>query len=147
MKVILTQDITGLGSIGDLVAVKDGFGRNFLIPEGKAIQATSQNMKKVEHQKRQIREKLNKTKREAEKLAERILNASCTVAKSAGEEDKLFGSVTSMDIEASLKLEGIEIDRKKIILPEPIKALGIYQIPIKLHPEVTATLKLWVVKE
>jgi len=104
-------------------------------------------MKKVEHQKRQIREKLSKTKREAEKLAERIENVSCTVAKSAGEEDKLFGSVTSMDIEASLKLEGIEIDRKKIILPEPIKALGIYQIPIKLHPEVTAALKLWVVKE
>jgi large subunit ribosomal protein L9 len=147
MKVILTQDIAGVGSIGDLVTVKDGFGRNYLIPEGKGIQATSQNIKKVEHQKRQIREQLNKTKREAEKLAARIEEVSCTVAKAAGEEEKLFGSVTSMDIEASLKLEGIEIDRRKIILPEPLKALGIYQIPIKLHPEVVATLKLWVVKE
>jgi large subunit ribosomal protein L9 len=147
MKVILTQEIAGVGSIGDLITVKDGFGRNYLIPEGKGIQATSQNIKKLEHQKRQIREKLSKTKREAEKLAARIEEVSCTVAKAAGEEDKLFGSVTSMDIEASLKLEGIEVDRRRIILPEPLKALGIYQIPIKLHPEVIATLKLWVVKE
>jgi large subunit ribosomal protein L9 len=147
MKVILTQDITGLGSIGDLITVKDGFGRNYLVPQGKALQATSQNMKKLEHQKRQIREKIDKAKREAERLAARIESVSCTVAKAVGEEDKLFGSVTGMDIEASLKLEGVEIDRKKINLPEPIKSLGIYNIPIKLHPEVTATLKLWVVKE
>jgi large subunit ribosomal protein L9 len=147
MKVILTQDIAGLGSIGDLIIVKDGFGRNYLVPQGKAIQATSQNMKKLEHQKRQIREKIDKAKREAERLAARIEAVSCTVAKAVGEEDKLFGSVTGMDIEASLKLEGIEIDRKKINIPEPIKSLGIYNIPIKLHPEVTATLKLWVVKE
>lgn len=147
MKVILTQDITGLGSIGDLITVKDGFGRNYLVPQGKALQATSQNMKKLEHQKRQIREKIDKAKREAERLAARIESVSCTVAKAVGEEDKLFGSVTGMDIEASLKLEGVEIDRKKINLPEPIKSLGIYNIPIKLHPEVTAVLKLWVVKE
>jgi large subunit ribosomal protein L9 len=147
MKVILTQDIAGLGSIGDLITVKDGFGRNYLVPQGKALQATSQNMKKLEHQKRQIREKIDKAKREAERLAARIESVSCTVAKAVGEEDKLFGSVTGMDIEASLKLEGVEIDRKKINLPEPIKSLGIYNIPIKLHPEVTATLKLWVVKE
>jgi large subunit ribosomal protein L9 len=147
MKVILTQDIAGLGSIGDLITVKDGFGRNYLVPQGKALQATSQNMKKLEHQKRQIREKIDKTKREAERLAARLESISCTVAKAVGEEDKLFGSVTGMDIESSLKLEGIEIDRKKINLPEPIRSLGIYNIPIKLHPEVTATLKLWVVKE
>ncbi len=147
MKVILTQDIAGLGNIGDLITVKDGFGRNYLVPQGKATQATSQNMKKLEHQKRQIREKIDKAKREAERLAARIEAVSCTVAKAVGEEDKLFGSVTGMDIEASLKLEGIEIDRKKINIMEPIKSLGIYNIPIKLHPEVTAILKLWVVKE
>ena len=147
MKVILTQDIAGLGSIGDLITVKDGFGRNYLVPQGKALQATSQNMKTLEHQKRQIREKIDKAKREAERLAARIESVSCTVAKAVGEEDKLFGSVTGMDIESSLKLEGIEIDRKKINLLEPIKSLGIYNIPIKLHPEVTAVLKLWVVKE
>ena len=147
MKVILTQDIAGLGNIGELITVKDGFGRNYLVPQGKATQATSQNMKKLEHQKRQIREKIDKAKREAERLAARIETVSCTVAKAVGEEDKLFGSVTGMDIEASLKLEGIEIDRKKINITEPIKSLGIYNIPIKLHPEVTAILKLWVVKE
>ncbi len=147
MKVILTQDVPGIGAIGDLISIKDGFGRNYLIPQRKAIQATSQNMIILEHEKRQIKDKLNKAKREAEKLAARIEAVSCTIAKAAGEEDKLFGSVTSMDIEASLKLEGIEIDRKKILLPEPIKALGIYTIPIKLHPEVTAKLKFWVVKE
>lgn len=147
MKVILTQDIAGIGNIGDLITVKDGFGRNYLVPQGKATQATSQNMKKLEHQKRQIREKIDKAKREAERLAARIEAVSCTVAKAVGEEDKLFGSVTGMDIEASLKLEGIEIDRKKINITEPIKSLGIYNIPIKLHPEVTAILKLWVVKE
>jgi len=147
MKVILTQDIAGLGNIGDLITVKDGFGRNYLVPQGKATQATSQNMKKLEHQKRQIREKIDKAKREAERLAARIEAVSCTVAKAVGEEEKLFGSVTGMDIEASLKLEGIEIDRKKINITEPIKSLGIYNIPIKLHPEVTAILKLWVVKE
>ena len=147
MKVILTQDIAGLGNIGDLITVKDGFGRNYLVPQGKATQATSQNMKKLEHQKRQIREKIDKAKREAERLAARIEAVSCTVAKAVGEEEKLFGSVTGMDIEASLKLEGIEIDRKKINITEPIKSLGIYNIPIKLHHEVTAILKLWVVKE
>jgi len=147
MKVILTQDIQGIGATGDLITVKNGFGRNYLIPQGKAIMATSQNVKSLDHQKRQIQEKLNKAKREAEKLAARIEAISCTVAKAAGEEDRLFGSVTSMDIEASLKLEGIDVDRKKIVLPEPIKSLGIYTIPVKLHPEVTAHLKLWIVKE
>jgi large subunit ribosomal protein L9 len=147
MKVILTQDIAGLGSIGELITVKDGFGRNYLVPQGKALQATSQNMKTLEHQKRLIRGKIDKAKREAERLAARIESVSCTVAKAVGEEDKLFGSVTGMDIEASLKLEGVEIDRKKINLLEPIKSLGIYNIPIKLHHEVTAVLKLWVVKE
>lgn len=147
MKVILTQDIQGIGATGDLITVKNGFGRNYLIPQGKAIMATSQNVKSLDHQKRQIHEKLNKAKREAEKLAARIEAISCTVAKAAGEEDRLFGSVTSMDIEASLKLEGIDVDRKKIVLPEPIKSLGIYTIPVKLHPEVTAHLKLWIVKE
>jgi large subunit ribosomal protein L9 len=147
MKVILTQDVPGVGAIGDLIRIKDGFGRNHLIPQGKAIKATSQNIKVLEHEKRLVKDKLNKTTREAEKLAARIEAISCTVAKAAGEEDKLFGSVTSMDIESSLKQEGIEIDRRRILLPEPIKALGIYTIPIKLHPEVTANLKLWVVKE
>jgi large subunit ribosomal protein L9 len=147
MKVILTEDIAHLGTAGNLIKVKDGYARNFLIPQGKAIMATTQNVKHLEHQKKQIQGKLSKIKREAEQLARRIEAVSCTVTKAAGEEDKLFGSVTSADIQLSLKNEAIDIDKKQIMLSEPIKSLGIFTVPIKLHPEVTAHLKLWVVKE
>ena len=147
MKVILTEDITNLGSAGDLITVKDGYARNYLIPKGRVIMATTQNVKNLEHQKRHVLGRLNRVKREAENLAKKIEAVSCTVTKSAGEEDKLFGSVTSMDIHNSIKNEGIEIDKKKIILSEPIKTLGIFTVPVKVHPEVTANLKVWVVKE
>jgi large subunit ribosomal protein L9 len=147
MKVILTEDISHLGSAGDLITVKDGYARNFLIPNGKVIKATTQNVRNLEHQKRQVFEKLNRVKREAQNLAKKIEAVSCTVTKPAGEEDKLFGSVTSTDIHNSLKNEGVELDKKKIILTEPIKNLGIFTIPVKVHPEITANLKVWVVKE
>ena len=147
MKVILTEDISQLGSAGDTINVKNGYARNFLVPTGKAIQASNQNMKIVEHQKRLIQEKLAKIKKEGMSIAEKIENISCTIAKTSGEEDKLFGSVTNGDIQNSLQKEGINIDRKKILLGEPIKKLGIYSVPIKIHQEVTANLKVWVVKE
>ena len=146
MKVILIEDMPSLGKMGDLVKVSDGYGRNFLVPHGKAIRATTHNVKVLEHQTTQLKNKVDKIKRDAEKLAKKIEAVSCTVAKPAGDEEKIFGSVTSMDIGESLKVEGIEVDRKKIILDEPIKTLGIYTVPIKLHPEVTAQLKVWVVK-
>lgn len=147
MKVILTEDIPQLGAAGELISVKDGHARNYLVPNGKAVRATTQNLKNLEHQKRQVREKLNKLVKEGRNLSEKIESVSCTIAKAAGEEDKLFGSVTTADIQNSLKNEGIEIDKKKIILSEPIKKLGIFSVPVKIHPEVTATLKVWVVKE
>ena len=146
MKIILVEDVPSLGKMGDMVKVSGGYGRNFLIPQGKAIQATTQNMKILEHQTKQLKEKVDKIKKEAEKLSKKIEAVSCTVTKPAGEEEKLFGSVTSMDIAESLRLEGIDIERKKILLDEPIKTLGIFTIPIKLHHEVTAHLKVWVVK-
>jgi large subunit ribosomal protein L9 len=146
MKVILMEDVPSLGETGDLVKVADGYGRNYLIPYGKAIQETTHNLKIFEHQAKQLKDKRDRIKRDAEKLSSKIESVSCTVAKPAGEEEKIFGSVTSMDIADSLKVEGIEIDRKKIILDDPIKTLGIYNVPIKLHPEVTAHLKVWVVK-
>jgi len=146
MKVILMEDISSLGKMGDLVKVSDGYGRNFLVPHGKAVQATTHNIKILEHQTSQLKNKIEKIKRDAEKLAKRIEAVSCTIAKPVGDEEKIFGSVTSMDIEESLKVEGIEVDRKKIMLDEPIKTLGIYTVPIKLHPEVTAHVKIWVVK-
>jgi len=146
MKVILTEDIPKLGKMGDLIQIKDGYARNYLIPRNLAVPANPQNIKALEHQKTLLKQKQNRIKREAEKLAQKIEKVSCTISKPAGEEDKLFGSVTSLDIEKSLKEEGIKIDRKKILLEEPIKTLGIYKVPIKLHPEVTANLKVWVVK-
>lgn len=146
MKVILVEDVQALGKMGELVKVAGGYGRNYLIPYGKAIKATTQNMKILDHQTRQLKDQINKIKRDAEKLAKRIESVSCTVAKPAGEEEKLFGSVTAMDIAENLQLEGVSVDRRKIVLDEPIKTLGIYTIPIKLHSEVTAQLKVWVVK-
>lgn len=146
MKVILTQDISNLGKVGEVVQVSDGYGRNFLIPQGKALLATPQNLKIFEHQKHLEKQRTEKEKREAEKLAKRLESLSCTIPMAAGEGEKLFGAVTSLDIEAALKNEGINIDRKKIILEEPIKTLGIYTVPIKLHQGITANLKVWVVK-
>jgi large subunit ribosomal protein L9 len=146
VKVILVEDVPTLGKMGELVKVAGGYGRNYLIPYGKAIKATTQNMKILDHQTKQLKDQIDKIKRDAEKLAKRIDAVSCTIAKPAGEEEKIFGSVTSMDIVESLKVEGIEVDRRKIILDEPIKTLGIYTIPIKLHSAVTAHVKVWVVK-
>ena len=147
MNIILTEDVAHRGSAGDMLKVKDGYARNYLIPKGMAILATTENVKQLEHQKRQIQSKLNKLKKASESVAQQIESISCTIARAAGEEDKLFGSVTSADIYASLKNEGIDVDKKKILLDEPIKSLGIFTVPIKIHADVTANLKVWVVKE
>ncbi len=147
MQVILLEDIPSLGKAGDLVKVSDGYGRNYLIPKKKAIFATEKNLKALETQRAFIQSRMGKEKRNAENLAQKIEALSCNIAKPVGESGKLFGSVTSMDIETFLKENGIEVDRKKIILEEPIKNLGMFSIPIKLHPEVTAKLKVWVVQE
>jgi len=147
MQVILLEDIPSLGKAGDQVKVSDGYGRNYLIPQKKAMLATEKSLKAIEHQKRQVQQQMGKAKKDAARIAQEIESLSCTFAKSVGESGKLFGSVTSMEIEAYLKENGIELDRKKIHLEEPIKNLGMYTVPIKLHPEVTAQLKVWVVQE
>lgn len=147
MKVILLEDISSLGKAGDLVKVSEGYGRNYLIPQKKAVLATEKSLKVIEHQKRHIQQRMEKTKKDAEKLGQQIEKLSCTFAKTVGESGKLFGSVTSMDIENYLKENGIKVDRKKIALEEPIKNVGMSNVPIKLHPEVTTHLKVWVVQE
>jgi len=147
MQVILLEDISSLGKAGDLVKVSDGFGRNFLIPQKKAILATEKNIKSLEHQKRLVQHRMAKTKKDVQRLAQEIENLSCTFAKPVGESGKLFGSVTTMEIETYLKENGIEVDRKKIHLEEPIKSVGMYTVPVKLHPDVVANLKVWVVQE
>ena len=147
MQVILLENVPSLGNAGDLVKVSDGYGRNYLIPQKKALLATEKSLKVVEHQKRQVQQRLEKGKKDAEKLGQEIEKLSCTFSKTVGESGKLFGSVTSMDIENYLKENGIDIDRKKIILEEPIKNLGMFTVSIKLSAEVTAQLKVWVVQE
>jgi large subunit ribosomal protein L9 len=147
MQIILLEDVPSLGKIGDVVKVSDGYGRNYLIPQKKAMPATDKSIHALEHQKRQVEQRITKTKKDTERLAQKIESFSCTLTKPVGESGRLFGSVTSMEIEAVLKEGGIEVDRKKILLEEPIKSLGMYTVPVKLHPEVTAHLKVWVVQE
>src|SRR4030043_174888 len=147
MQVILLEDIPSLGKAGDQVKVSDGYGRNYLVPQKKAVLATEKSLKAIEHQKRQVQQQMGKAKKDVEKIAQEIESLSCTFAKSVGESGKLFGSVTTMEIEAYLKENGIEVDRKKIHLEEPIKSVGMFSVPIKLNPEVVAHLKVWVVQE
>jgi large subunit ribosomal protein L9 len=147
MQVILLEDVPSLGKMGEMVKVSDGYGRNYLIPKKKAIFATEKNIKALQHEKALVQQRLNKMKKDAVKMAQEIENLSCTFARNVGESGKLFGSVTSMDIEAFLKEKGLEIDRKKILLEEPIKNLGMFTVGIKLQPDVTAHLKVWVVQE
>lgn len=147
MEIILLEDIPSLGKVGDLVKVSDGYGRNYLIPNKLAIKATSKSRKRLEHEKRFAQDKMDKVKRDAERLAKRIEGFSCTINKPVGESGKLFGSVTSKEVEQHLNESGFQIERKNIELEEPIRNLGVYTVPIRIHPEVTANLKLWVVKE
>jgi large subunit ribosomal protein L9 len=147
MKVILKDDVPNLGEAGQIVNVANGYGRNYLIPKGLAMSATPQNIKAMEQDKGLLRVKEEKRLAEANEMARRLSDAACTFPLKAGEGDKLFGSVTSADIAQKLEQQGIELDRKKIHLEHPIKSLGIFTVPVKLHPELTAELKVEVVKE
>src|SRR4030042_1118347 len=147
MEVILNKDVDKIGKAGACIKVKDGFARNFLIPNGLALPLTPSNLKRLEHEKKRKIRQTQKIQKESEDLKMRLESLSLTMPASAKEEDELFGSVTSQDIAALLKEEGFEIDKRNVLLDEPIKALGIYEIPIKLHSEVTAKIKVWVVKK
>lgn len=147
MKVILKQDVESLGKVGEIVEVKPGYARNYLIPKGMGMAATDKNIHRLQAEQQQSQLKMTKERKNAEKLAEKLNEVSCTATVTVGEEDKVFGSVTTQIIADLLKEKGFDIDRKKIVLDEPIKALGIYTIPIKLHTDVEAKIKLWVVKE
>ncbi len=147
MKIILRQDYDNLGKAGDVVAVKPGFARNYLFPKKIAYPAKPNFIRMLEEEDRQKLQRKRKEKKAAEELAEKLSNVSVTIHASVGEEDKMFGSVTTQDIAAALKEQNYEIDRRKIVLEEPIKALGIYSVPIKVFSEVEAKVKVWVVKE
>jgi large subunit ribosomal protein L9 len=147
MKVILTQDTDSLGLAGEIVEVAKGYARNYLIPKKIALEATQDNIKRTEVQRKHIEIKRIKLKEDALKVKERLADVVITIAQKAGEEDKLYGSVTSMDIASRLENQGISIDRRKIILEKPIKTLGEFPVHIKLHPQVTASIKVAVVPE
>lgn len=144
MKVILKENIETMGQIGDIVKVAPGYARNYLLPKGLAIEATDKNAKALEHAKRQMAYKKNKALEAAKLVAAKLEAVTVALTHQAGEEGKLFGSVTTMEIAAFLKEQGLEVDRKKMVLADPIKQLGNYTVPVKIHPEVTANLKIAV---
>lgn len=147
MEIILNQDVERLGKAGTIIKVKDGFARNFLIPNGLAMPKTTANLKKLEQEKLKKTLQSEKTKKEAQDLADRLGHLSLTIPVLTQEEDNLYGSISSSDLARALKEEGFDIDKNSIILDEPIKSLGIYEIPIKLHPEIPCKIKVWVVKK
>lgn len=147
MKVILKEDIPKLGRMGETVQVAHGYGRNYLIPQGKAIRATSKNMKALEHERMLIQRKADLARKEAEGLAGKISGLTLTLTRKVVDEDKLYGSVSVSDISQALEEAGVEIERKLIKLDEPIKSLGEFQVSIKVHADVTAELTVQVVKE
>jgi large subunit ribosomal protein L9 len=147
MKVILRKNFDQLGKVGEILNVKDGYARNFLIPRGIAYQATQGNIRALEEEKKQIQKREAKELEEAQKLAVEMEKVSVTIPVKVGEEEKIFGTVTSQMIVDSLKEKGFEVDKRKVEITEPIKSLGIYSVAVKLHSNVTATVKTWVVRE
>ena len=147
MKVILLKDIETLGSAGEVVEVKNGYGRNFLIPRNEALVATAANMAQFESRRKQQETLSERDRRAAEALAKKLEAESITAQVKVGEEDRLFGSVSAQNIAELLDEKGYEIDRRAIHLEDPIRELGVYNIEVRLHPEVATAVKLWVVKE
>ncbi|MDD5691673.1 MAG: 50S ribosomal protein L9 [Candidatus Omnitrophica bacterium] len=147
MEVILKKDVEKIGKAGTVVKVKEGFARNFLFPHNLAVPATGEALKKLEHEASLKSAQNAKAKEEAIGLQQRLSALSLSISALTQEDEKLYGSINVNDISSALKEEGFVVDKNLIDLPEPIKSLGAYEIPIKLHPEVIAKLKLWVVKK
>ena len=146
MKVILREDVQGVGNIGDVLEVARGYARNYLLPRNKAVEATGRNLKAVDHAKRVITEKAKKEKAEVEEYAKKVSATAVTITAQVGRDDKLFGSVTTKDIAEALAAKGIEVDKRKIHLDHPIKELGTTSVSVKLHAQVTATVSVTVAK-
>lgn len=147
MKVILRKNFDSLGKTGDVVEVKDGYARNFLFVNKIALPATEGSIKTLEIDKQKEEALRKKEKKNAMELKDKIEALSCTITRKTEQENKIFGSVHSADIAEQLLAQGIEVDKKKIEIGEPIKEFGVYNIPVKIYPEVEAIIKLWVVKE
>jgi large subunit ribosomal protein L9 len=146
MKVILKEDVKDLGEMGSIVEVKIGYGRNYLLPRNLAVEANPKNLRQFEHEKKNILMKAKKVKQSMQDVADQISKMTITLEAQAGEEDKLFGSVTAKDIAEAIAQQGVEIDKRKVILEEPIKRLGSYEVTVKVHKDVTASVKVEVKK-
>ena len=147
MEVILSQDVPSLGKVGDVVKVKDGYARNYLIPQNKAYIATPSNLKRIELRRKKELEEHERQKKEAVELAERMNKASCTINVEVNDLDKLYGSVTEIDIVRALEEEGFQVNKKDIMLEKPIEELGIFDVEVNIYPEVTTKVRVWVTKK
>jgi large subunit ribosomal protein L9 len=147
MEVILKEDILNLGKMGEVVRVRDGYARNYLLPRGLVLIADKKTLKNFEHQKRVVESQKDRVVKQAQILADKVAQISLTMPVKAGEEGKLFGSVTNIDIEKALKAKGFDVDRRKIQLAQPIKVLGDYEVPVRFTSDVTANVKVSVVSE
>jgi len=147
MKVILRQDIPELGKVGQTVQVKNGYGRNYLIPRNLAVPATKGNLKSIGEIRNQNEIRLRKKMREAEKVKDMLESISLTSEVLVGEEDKIFGSVTAQNIVELLNVEGVKVEKKNVLLDEPIKSLGVYTVPVKIEKDLIANVKLWVIRK
>lgn len=147
MKVILRKNSEKLGKVGDVVSVKDGYARNYLIPRDIAYEATDGSLHQLEEERKQQTRQLEKERKQAEVLAAQLEKISVTIKMKVGEEDKLFGSVTAQMIADSLTEKEVKLDKRHIVLEEPLKALGIYDVPVKLSGGVSGKIKVWIVKE
>jgi large subunit ribosomal protein L9 len=147
MKVILNADVPNIGHIGEVVNVKDGYFRNYLLPKGLAVEATTRNVSRLDHEKQRIEAKRKREKGEAQDLAKKIEQAQVRIAAKVGEEEKLYGSVTAVMIAEKLAEAGIEIDKRKVLLAEPIRTTGVFTVAVKVHQDVTANVKVWVAAE
>ena len=147
MEIILRQAVENLGTTGDVVKVKAGYARNYLLPHGLAYEATPGNLKRIQQERERLAAAENERRASAQTVAERLEQVSLTFSARVGEEGKLFGSVTAADIAAQLESQGFHLEKRQIDLHEPIKALGVYRVPIRLHADVKPEVRVWVIKQ
>jgi len=147
MEIILQENVENLGHIGDIVKVRDGYARNYLLPRGLALEASRRNLRMLEHQKRLVAAKKERDQKQAQSLNQQLAALTLMISARAGEEDRLFGSVTNQDIEKALQAQGVTVDRRKILLEEPIKQLGTYTVPVQLSGGGRGNVTVQVVRE
>jgi large subunit ribosomal protein L9 len=147
MQVILRENVENLGRIGDVVKVTDGYARNYLLPRNLVVAADEANVAAIEHQKRTLEKRRLAQRSSSEELAKKLTEFSCTIARKVGENDRLFGSVNSGDIADALKAAGYRVEKRSVQMDAPIKTLGVHPVTVRLEPEVSATVKVWIVKE